>query len=187
MPGYLQNPMQFRLLVLCHLVSVWFQRPFLNMESFIQWKGAIFHSYIWRTDILSFTHLISSIWSSLCHCKFRHKLFSLITKIYFNLDKCLSHAENSLETFCFLTWKSSKCYGLLQNLVHKLLQIGQKSQANPLYSRLERKPWTENTVFFRLPLRLERPLGNGKWERKLNDTKRLHKPNVNEISHPQSC
>ena len=119
-----------------------------------------------RTDDLSFRHHINSIWPSLCHRKIRLKLFSLITKLFFfHLDKSLSHAEHLLKSSYFLTWKSSKCYGLLENLAHKLLGIGQLSKATPLHPRLEKKLWTENTVLRIFPLRLERPLGNGKGKR----------------------
>lgn len=55
-----------------------------------------FHICVWRTDVLSFRLPISSILSSLCQHKIRHKFFSFITKIWFKLDKSLPHTENSL-------------------------------------------------------------------------------------------
>ena len=61
-----------------------------------------------------------------------------------------------------------------------------------LYPRWERKPWVENMVLFRFPLRLERPVGSGResWIGLVyikSDMKRSHKPKTNEISHSYSC
>lgn len=168
MPGYLQNPIPFRLLVSCLLVSLWFQRLFLNMASPVQWRSAVLQICVWRTDVLCLRHPISSIWSSLCQHKIRPKLFPLITKICFHLDKSLSHAERSWKPSYFFTWKSSKCYELLYNLAHKVLGIGQMSKVPLLHHRLQKELWTGNIVLFIFPWRLGRPLENGKWERKLN-------------------
>lgn len=152
------------------------------------------HICVWRADVQSVILPINSIWSSLCQHKIRLKLFSLIIKIWFNLDKSLSYAENSLWSSCFLTWKSSKCYMLIQNLAHEVLQIGQMSKATLLHPRLERKPWMENIVLFRFPLRLEghQEMENGResWIGLVcikSDRKRPHKSNMSEISHSYGC
>lgn len=116
-------------------------------------KSAMFRIYVWIADVLSFRLPISSIWSSLCQYKIRLKLFSLITKICFNLKKSISHAENSLQSSCFLTWKASKCYGLLQTLYY--VPNGKGSHRMKM-------------MVFRFSLRWEGSLGKGKWERRLD-------------------
>lgn len=82
-----------------------------------------FHICVWRADVQSFRLPISSIWSSLCQHKIRLKLFSLITKIWFNLDKSLFHPENSLQSSYFLTWNLESVMCLFKTLHTKYYKL----------------------------------------------------------------